>query len=315
MTYKTILSLSAAAVALSVATNQPASAENYRMMTGPQGGVWVPLAGALKNMWEKAIPGVSVQTLPGAGIANVRGIDEDKAEIGFGNSISTVDGVNGDAPFPRKTANVCNMANLYPQYFQVIALADSRINSIKDLKGKAIAIQPRGNTAELATKQILEVHGLKYEDMKVSFMSYTDAVSLLKDGHAQVFTAGTTIPSSAVMDLAAARDIKLIDLSDSVEGMRKLNKGYTAVQLPANTYAKQDKPVTKIGYAAHLIVSCKLKDDHVYAMTKAVAAGMKDLSVMNKPMESVTPKMMAEELGVPLHPGAVKFYREAGAMM
>jgi TRAP transporter TAXI family solute receptor len=314
MALKTKLTFGAAVAALSLAAGDPATAENYRMMTGPQGGVWVPLGGALKNMWEKAIPGVTVQTLPGAGIANVRGIDEDKAEIGFGNSISTVDGVNGDPPFPRKTANVCNLANLYPQYFQVVALADAKINSIKDLKGKSIAIQPRGNTAEQATRQILEVNGLKYEDMKVSFMSYTDAVSLLKDGHAQVFTAGTTIPSSAVMDLAAARDIKLIDLADSVEGMRKLNKGYEPVTLPANTYAKQDKPVTKIGYAAHLIVSCKLKEDHVYAMVKAVAAGMKDLAVMNKPMESVTPKMMAEDIGVPLHPGARKFYREAGAL-
>ncbi|MFM8799874.1 MAG: hypothetical protein ACKOEE_04860, partial [Tagaea sp.] len=80
-------------------------ANNYRLMTGPQGGVWVPLGGALKNIWEKAIPGLSVQTLPGAGIANVRGVDEDKAEIGFGNSISTVDGVAGREPFPRPAAN------------------------------------------------------------------------------------------------------------------------------------------------------------------------------------------------------------------
>ncbi|MBM3600395.1 MAG: TAXI family TRAP transporter solute-binding subunit [Alphaproteobacteria bacterium] len=310
------IQFSSAALALALGAALPAAAaDNYRFMTGPQGGVWVPLGGAIKNVFEKSIPGVAVQVLPGAGIANVRGIDEDKAEIGFGNSISTVDGVNGDPPFPRKAANVCNLGSLYPQYFQVVALADAKINSIKDLKGKSIAIQPRGNTAELATKQILEVHGLKYEDMKVNFMSYTDAVSLLKDGHAQVFTAGTTIPSSAVMDLAAARDIKLIDLSDSVEGMRKINKGYAAVTLPANTYAKQDKPVTKIGYAAHLMVSCKLKEDHVYQMTKLIAANMKDFSVMNKPMESVTPKMMADDIGVPFHPGARKFYREVGAMM
>jgi hypothetical protein len=55
----------------------------------------------------------------------VRGIDEDKAEIGFGNSISTVDGVNGAAPFPRKAANVCQLASLYPQDFQIVANEDS----------------------------------------------------------------------------------------------------------------------------------------------------------------------------------------------
>jgi len=316
MTRKTMLSLGAAVIALGVAAGQPASAETYRLMTGPQGGVWVPLGGALKNLFEKSIPGVSVQTLPGAGIANVRGIDEDKAEIGFGNSTTTVDGVNGAEPYPRKTANVCNLATLYPQYFQVVVLADARINSIKDLKGKSIAVQTRGNTAEIITRHVLQVNGLKYEDMKVNFMaSYTDAISLMKDGHAQAFTLGTTIPAATVMDLASSREIKLIDLKAEIPEMKKINPGYVGLDLPPNTYAKQTAPVTKIGYAAHLIVSCKMKEDHVYQMTKLIAANMKDLSAVNKPMENVTPKMMAEDIGVPVHPGARKFYREAGAMM
>src|SRR5262245_23572900 len=85
------------------------AAGTYRLMTGPQGGVWVPLGGALKNLWEKAIPGLTVQTLPGAGIANVRGIEEGKTEIGFGNSISTVDGIAGREPFPAATKNVCEL--------------------------------------------------------------------------------------------------------------------------------------------------------------------------------------------------------------
>jgi TRAP transporter TAXI family solute receptor len=313
--HRTKISLVALALVAGLAT-PAAAADTYRLMTGPQGGVWVPLGGALKNLFEKSIAGISVQTLPGAGIANVRGIDEGKAEIGFGNSTTTVDGINGAEPYPRKTANVCNLATLYPQYFQVVALADSRIASVKDLKGKSIAVQTRGNTAEIISRHVLQVHGLKYEDMKVNFMaSYTDAISLMKDGHAQVFTLGTTIPAATVMDLASSRDIKLIDLADTIEPMRKINPGYTGIELPPNTYAKQDKPVTKIGYAAHMIVSCKLSDDHAYAMTKLVAQNMRDLSAVNKAMENVTPKMMAQDIGVPLHPGARKFYREVGAAM
>ncbi len=307
--------LLAALVTMAALAAPQASAETYRMMTGPQGGVWVPLGGALKNLWEKAIPGLTVQPLPGAGIANVRGVDEDKAEIGFGNSISTVDGVNGAEPFPRKTANVCQLATLYPQYFQVVVLADSGIQSVRDLKGKSLVVQPRGNTAEFISQHILQVHGLKYTDMKTSYASYTDAVSQMKDGHAQAFTLGTTIPSSAVMDLAVSRSIRVLDLADAVEPMRKLNPGYNAVTLPANTYPGQTSDVTKIGYAAHLVVSCKLPEAHVYAMVKAVAGNLKDLATVNKAIESVTPKMMAEDIGVPFHPGARRFYREAGAMM
>lgn len=293
-----------------------AAADTMRLMTGPQGGVWVPLGGQLKDMFEKAIPGLTVQTLPGAGIANVRGVDEGKAEIGFGNSISTVDALNGAPPFPQKATNVCQLATLYPQYFQVVVLADSKINSIKDLKGRSIAVQTRGNTAEVISQHILKVHGLGYGDMKVNFQnSYTDAIGLMKDGHAQAFTLGTTIPASSVMDLAAGREIKLLDLTDALPEMKKINPGYTRVTIPANTYPKQDKDVGVIGYATHLVVSCKLPEDRVYTMVKTMAAHVSDMAAVNKDMKSLTPKGMAEDIGVPLHPGARKFYREAGAIM
>ena len=111
----------------------PAAAQQMTFMTGPQGGSWIPLGGALKGMWEKAVPGLQITQTPGAGIANVRGIDEGKAHIGFGNSSTTVDGLEGRAPYPKKVSKVCQLANLYPQYFQVVALADAKVNSFADL--------------------------------------------------------------------------------------------------------------------------------------------------------------------------------------
>src|SRR5690606_2021815 len=179
-----------------------------------------------------------------------------KADFGFGNSISTVDAVNGKPPFTEKATNVCQIANLYPQYFQVVVLADSGINKIEDLKGKAIAVQTRGNTAEAISQHILQAHGLSYDAMgKVNFMaSYNDAASLLKDGHAQVFTLGTTIPAASVMDLASARDMKLIPITDEgLAAMKKINAGYNKVIVPAGTYPKQDKDLPVIGYSTHFI--------------------------------------------------------------
>ena len=287
-------------------------AADIRLMTGPQGGSWVPLGGQLKDMWEKSITNVSVQSMPGAGIANVRGIEEGKTEVGFGNSISTVDAIAGKPPFNKPHNNVCNVATLYPQYFQVVVRADSGINSGRDLKGKALAAQPRGNTAEEITKHWLQVNGLTYNDVKMSFVSYTDAVAQVQDGHAQAFTLGTTIPAGAVMDLASARDIKLLDLSGQLEAMRKINPGYTLVTVPKGTYPKQDRDVPVIGYATHIVASCKLPEDTVYGMTKAIAANVGDMARVVKAMEGLTPKGMAEDIGVPFHPGAAKFYKESG---
>jgi uncharacterized protein len=304
------------ALVTSAALVAPVAAQQLTFMTGPQGGVWVPLGGALKGMWEKAIPGLQVTAIPGAGIANVRGVDEDKAQVGFGNTITTVDGIEGRPPYPKKVTKVCQLANLYPQYFQVVVLASAKVNTVADLKGKPIVVQPKGNTAELVTQHILQVHGLTYSQVKASFQaSYTDAVDMLKDGHAQAFTLGTTVPASSVMDLASARDIKLIGIDDKIlADMRKINPGYSKNTIPANTYPKQEKPLDVIGYATHLVVACDLPDQMVYNMVKAMAANVNDMAAVNKAITGLTPKMMAEDVGVPFHAGAAKYYKEAKAM-
>lgn len=314
----------ASALAIAVAAAFPAafsttvSAQQMTLMTGPQGGVWVPLGGQLKSMWEKAIPGLSITATPGAGIANVRGVDEGKAQIGFGNSSSTVDGLAGAAPYPKKVTKVCQMANLYPQYFQVVALADAKVHTFADFKGKSVVTQPKGNTGELLTNLTLSLNGLNYQSLsKINFQSYTDAVSMMKDGHAQIFTLGTTVPASSVMDLASARDINLVPVDDkTMNELRKKNPGYQKLIVKAGTYPKQDKDVPQIGYSAHLVVACDLPEQTVYTMTKTVAtaANIESMASVNKAMTGLTAKDMAADIGVPFHKGALKFYKEAGAM-
>lgn len=312
MTRRSIPTAVAVAAALFVAG--AAQAQQVRLMTGPQGGSWYPLGGAIANIGEKA--GLKVQVLPGAGIANVKAVQAGKADLGFANSISTVDGVAGRAPFTEKATNVCNVATLYPQYFQVVANADSGITSLGDMKGKGLAVQPKGNTAEFISQQALQVYGLKYDDMgRVSYVSYTDAVSLMKDNNAQVFTLGTTVPASAIMDLASARDIKMIPIpDDKFKAMRELNPGYTKLVIKAGSYPKQTADVQTIGYATHVIARCDLDADVVYKVLKGMVDNKADLAAIAKAMSDTSPKMMAEDIGVPMHAGAMKFYKEAGVL-
>jgi TRAP transporter TAXI family solute receptor len=306
-----------AILAASVALALPAAAQQVTMMTGPQGGSWVPLGGALKNMWEKAVPGLAMTVTPGAGIANVRGIDEGKAHIGLANSPTTVDGIAGRAPYPKKVTKVCQVANLYPQYFQVAALADAKINTYADLKGKSVVTQPKGNTAEAVTEAILKANGMSYQSLsKANFQaSYTDAVSMMKDGHAQVMTMGTTAPASAIMDLASARDVKLVPVDDkTMTEMNKQNPGYIKRVIKAGTYPKQDKDVPVIGYSTHIVAACDLPEDVVYKITKAMAENVGDMAAVVKPIAGLTPKDMAADIGVPFHKGASKYYKEKGAL-
>ena len=305
--------LIAAAVAMLAA---PAAAQQVTFMTGPQGGSWIPLGGALKGMWEKAVPGLQITQTPGAGISNVRGVDEGKAHIGLANSSTTVDGLEGRAPYPKKVTKVCQLANLYPQYFQVVALASANVNTFADLKGKSLVTQPKGNTGELLTELVLKMNGLSYQSLaKVNFNSYNESVGMMKDGHANVFTLGTTAPASAVMDLASARDVKLIPVDDKVMGQLKaMNPGYNRLVIKAGTYPKQDKDVPVIGYSTHLVVACDLPEATVYQMTKTMAGNVEGMAAVVKSIEGMTPKDMALDIGVPFHKGAAKFYKEAGAM-
>jgi len=260
---------------------------------------------------------LQIQQQPGAGIANIRGVDEGKAQIGFANSATTVDGIEGRPPYPKKVTKVCQVANLYPQYFQVIALSNANVRSFADFKGKTLVTQPKGNTAEILTGEVLKINGMGYESLnKVNFQaSYTDAVDMMKDGHVQVFTLGTTAPASAVMDLASARDIVIVPVDDkTMAELKKANPGYNKLTIKAGTYPKQDKDVPAIGYTTHIVAACDLPEDVVYKMTKAMATNVGDMAAVVKPITGLTAKDMAVDIGVPFHKGAARYYKEVGAM-
>jgi len=306
----------AAALVFGILGAGAVSAAPIKMMTGPQGGSWYPLGGAIQNIIEKNVPGVTMMILPGAGISNVMGVQTGKADLGFGNSVSTVDGVFGRAPFTGKTDNVRQLATLYFQYFHMVALADSGIKTPADLKGKALTTQQKGNTAEQMTRQMLEVYGLGYDKLsKVSHGSYNDSVEQMKDGHAQVYTLITTVPASSVMDLASARDIVVLEIPDEkLRALQKINGGYDKRIIKSGSYPKQGRDIQTIGTWTHLLVSSKLSDETVYKITKALAENVVALGNVVQAVKGLTVQDMATDVGVPYHPGALKYYKEVKAI-
>jgi TRAP transporter TAXI family solute receptor len=301
----------AAATALGLLAAAPLAAQDLRMMTGPQGGSWYPLGGAIQNMVQNSMPGVSVQVLPGGGVANVKAIATGRADIAFANSVSTVDAMEGRGAFEEKVSNVCNVATLYPQYFQIVALKSAGVNSVADLNGKALATQPRGNTAEEISREVLDAAGLSYEALStVHFVSYSDGVSLMKDNNAQAMMLGTTVPASAVMDLANATDITLVNLDTAMmDEMKRRNPGFTPLTIKAGSYPGQDEDVQAIGYATHMIARCDLDPAIVEGVLKAMTENMGDLAAIARAMADLDRTMMATDIGVPMHAGAAKFFQ------
>jgi TRAP transporter TAXI family solute receptor len=293
-----------------------AVAENLRFMTGPQGGSWYPMGGAIKNVVEKAVPDTSLQVMPGAGIANVKAVQAGKADLAFANSVSTVDAINGKPPFEERADNVCNIATLYPQYFQIVTTADSGIESLDQLKGRGLTTQPTGNTGEAITAHLVEAAGLSYDDLAgVDFVSYNDSVALLKDGNSEVFTLGTTVPASAIMDLASARDVKLLEVDDAILAkMQELNPGYQRTEIPAGSYPGQDAAVPTIGYATHVIARCDLPAETVTGILEQIVGNQQDLAAVATAIADTSREQMAADIGVPMHEAAAQFWQDKGAM-
>ena len=289
---------------------------DLKMMTGPMGGSWYPLGAAIADAVQKEIPGANISVSPGGGVANVEAVEFGKCDIGFSNSSSGVDGVYGRPPFKQKMPNMRQLANLYPQYFQIVVLEDAGIKTVADLKGKSISPGPKGHTGEFAARQVLEIYGLSYKDMsKVQHVGYSDAVALMKDGHCDAWLLCTTIPSASIMDIALSRKIRLISLpEDKIKAMQKLNAGYIRRTVPKGTYQGVDYDVPGFGFFTHLIISAKLPDDLVYKMTKTLANNLPRFGDVVKDMKGVTKKDLALDVGIPFHPGALKYYKEIGAL-
>jgi len=315
---KKVVSVLACIVLSFIFCSSETFAQKYdlKLMTGPMGGSWYPLGGAISDALQKKIPGLTLSVMPGGGIGNVEALEIGKCDIGFANSCSAVDGLFGRAPFKKKMENMRQLANLYPQYFQMVVPEDSGIKSVADMKGKTLACDRKGLTGEQLSQLVLQAYGFDYKDMaKVHHVGYSDGVALMKDGHAQGFFLITTIPASSIIDLAADRKIRLLSLpDDKIKALQKINSGFLKRVIPKGTYPGVDYEVQGVGAFTHLIISAKLPDDLVYRITKILAETLPRFGDVVKDMKGVTAKDLAFDVGVPYHPGARKYYKEIGVL-
>lgn len=294
----------------------PSSAERLVFMTGPAGGTWFPLGAAVQKVLQDEVSGLTVDLRPGAGLINIRGVAEGKADLGWGNVISTVDARNGIAPFDSKITSVCNVASFYTQYAQLVSVS-SDIKSWGDMKGKKFATLPRGNTTEIAAQNLLGAVDLTYKDLSlVNYASVSDQVNMAKDGQVDAIFVVTSVPSGAFLDLANSRAANFIPISDAqFDRLKKANAGWLRKSIPANTYPNQPADVQIAGFAMHLIANCEsMKEETAYNITKAIAKRVQEFGAISRQLGGFTTKDLAADTGVPLHPGAEKFYKEAGAL-
>jgi uncharacterized protein len=319
-TLATALALIAILLAAVVSPAAAQSKVELVFTAGPTGGTWTPMAAATAEVIKRKFPELDVQVEPGAALVNMEKIRGDKADLGWSMTTVLADARAGTNTWKGKqTDKPLFVANYYPNVWQLAVTADSDVRKFADLKGKAVALPPRGNTSlSEGWELLLRVHGLKLDDLGTkSYGSLTENAELIKNRQAISMGWFTTVPASFMLDLGTSRKLRMLSVPDDViEKVRQVNPGFQRFVIPKATYAQYgvEEDVATFQAATILIVHARTPADVVYKITKAVVEGREDFGRVTAAMKGVTAKDMAQSFGMPVHPGAERYFREAGLL-
>ena len=281
--------------------------------TGGTAGTYFPLGGAMAEIWNKNVKGVNANaTVTGASVANVAMLAKGDVDVIFVQNDGAFYALNGIELFKdKKLASIRGMATLYNETVQLVALADSNIKTVADLKGKRVSVGAAGSGVELNARQVLEAAGLSYNDIKVQHLSFAESASNLKDGNidAAFNTAGA--PTAAIQDLSVSKNCVLVPIDgDVAKKLMKKWSFYTAEKVPANTYKGVTKDTMTIAVKSMLAVDAKMDSQLVYDLLKAMYANGERLVASHKKGADIKLATGMEGMSIPLHPGAEKFFKD-----
>lgn len=305
------------AALLALASVAPAQQKFVNILTGGQSGVYYPLGVALGQIYTKAMPDTktSVQATK-ASVENLNLIQAGRGEIAFTLGDSLSDAWNGveDAGFKTPLKGLRSVAGIYPNYIQIVANADSGIRTLADLKGKRISVgAPRSGT-ELNARAILKAAGLTYKDFaKVEYLPFGESVELMKNRQLDVTLQSAGLGVASIRDLATA--VKITVVSIPVEVVSKIgDPAYQPASIPANTYTGQTEAVPTVAVRNFLVTNEAVPAESVYQMTKALFTNLDQMAAAHAAAKSITAADAPKNLPVPLHPGAERYYKEAGLL-
>lgn len=282
----------------------------------PMGGTYYPAALALAELINKHVPGVDARVeVTGGTMENPVLMEQGELEIGLANADVAFFAHKGQPPFEEPLKNIRAMfSGLAPGVVQYAVLAESGIVSIKDLAGKRVAVGPQGNSSGLLFGKVLEFYGLSLADVTPSYISFSDGVAELLDGHVDMAVVQAGLPAPGLQEAyASGRAVGIISFPEK-ERDAFLNKYpyYIPVTIPKDTYSGQTADVVTFATQNMVLVHAKLSEKEVYAITRAVFEHLPDLYAAHPSLESVTLKT-AVSAPIPMHEGALRYFREMSA--
>jgi len=289
------------------------------LASGSPGGVYYPLGGGMAVIIEKTAEGLRCAAeSTGASVENCRLVGNGESDMGMVMGSVAYKAASGKEPF-EKNYDIVSLFQMYPAPEHIVTTAQTGIKTIADLKGKKVSIDVPGSGCATMAKVMLEEAGFNLEkDLTIANLSQTESVQALKDGVVDAVFFNFAYPASAVMDLAATRDIVLVPVEkDLADRIVKKYPYYLKITLPGKTYADVDRDVLCLGDSNVMIANKGMNEAVAYKVVKAVFSSVKEgkYALINiHPIAAQLTPQNAINSPLPLHPGAEKYFKEVGAL-
>ena len=309
----------AIAAALALAGTAAQAQQFFRIGTGGTAGTYYPVGGMIANVVSQPGKIVATAQASNGSVANVNGIAGGAMEAGFSQADVATWAQKGTGIYEGKP-NVPGLrlvANLYPESVHVVVKKGSGIKSVADLKGKRVALDEPGSGTLVNARAILAAYGVSEKDIKPEYIKPNQAGDKMKDGSLDAFFFTGGAPAGAIAELASAGggiDILPID-GPQAEALRKSSPFFAPDTIAAETYRGVGQ-VNTLAVGAQLVTSDKIAADTVYEITKALygEAAQKQLANGHAKGKYITKENAVRSAGIPFHPGAERFYKEAGLL-
>ena len=297
--------------------------QKLSMATFKSGSGWYIMAQTMAKIMLGTLPqGSTVDVLPySGGVGNPMLLHKGKANIALGFPVETGQAIKGESPYKDKAPEIRMLVGNLDTYWYLFSVrGDVPITSFEELKAKKFPLRlvllPKGSSGEWATREVLKAYGITYEDIeswggKVTFVSFPTAVEMMKDGQADAFAHVSTPGHPSWTQLSTLTKIRFLAMGAKVGAQLVGKYGYRMSTLPKGAFRGVEKPVQVLGFATLLMATDKMPDDAAYKITKAICENRAELAATYKGAAAFRPQL-APDVPLPLHPGAEKYYKEAG---
>lgn len=306
-----------AGAVLAVSGSAAVNAQEFiNILTGGTSGVYYPLGVALSEIYAEEIEGARTQVqATKASVENLNLLQQQKGELAFALGDSVKSGWDGleEAGFPAPLTDLRAIAAIYPNYVQIVASAESGIQTLEDLKGKSISVGAPASGTELNARAIFAAAGMSYEDLgKVEFLPYAESAELIKNRQLDATLQSSGLGVAFIKDLSATMDINIVSIPAEV--VESIGAPYVATVIPAGTYDGQDEDVSTAAIGNILVTHAGVSDETAYQMTKLLFENLDRLKASHSAANDIVPEAATDGLSIPLHPGAERYYQEAGLL-